>query len=135
MHQKHAPWLPQNARAGHFPLSLFILPLVADPFDVIQSQSHPCCLAFHTRMPAGVRLLFIDARTWLLRGWCVRGARGWVICFPIAQRSPAVVLWTESSVSLILKMPHAPESTKQLATKSVTAGLTSETGLFGTETQ
>ena len=45
---KYALWQLQNASPGHFPPSLLVHTLVADPFDAIKSQSHPCCPASQT---------------------------------------------------------------------------------------
>ena len=54
MHPKYTLWQLQKACPGHFPPSWLVSPLVADPFDVIKSWSHPCCPASHTSVWAGV---------------------------------------------------------------------------------
>lgn len=67
-------------------------------------------------------LLFTGARALASKG-LVRGDR--VICFPMALQPCLVILGSECSLSLTLKMPHSPESTKQLKNKKGPRGLIS----------
>lgn len=62
-----------------------------------------------------------------------RQARGWVICFPIAEQSHLIILGTGSSFSITLKMSYSLEPTKHLKNKKCVEELTYETGFFCTE--